>query len=193
MDTALGQPGLDKQKEEFPWVILSKEDFERAAEILSAPPTPKYLPAPDLVIAPQGEPYLYRWHLIPHNKQANLYFHIQVASDPERPLHDHPWDNFSVILSGGYDELRGIPNVKNDGIVERRPRRRRPGDTVYRPAHWAHRLILPDGVPYTMTLFSTGPKVKEWGFWFDNEGWINADDVTQMLPDGRSVHTKRGG
>ena len=41
---------------------------------------------PDMTIAPDGIPYLYRWHVIPRNKTANVYFHIQVADDPERPL-----------------------------------------------------------------------------------------------------------
>jgi len=61
---------------------------------------------PDLVIAPKGYgEYLFRWYVIPRNREANVYFHIQTQSDPERPLHDHPWDNTSVILSGGYDEI----------------------------------------------------------------------------------------
>jgi hypothetical protein len=42
------------------------------------------------VIAPDGQPYLYRWHVIERNPEANTYFHIQVDDDPERPLHDHP-------------------------------------------------------------------------------------------------------
>jgi hypothetical protein len=67
---------------------------------------------PDLVIAPDGKPYLYRWHVFPQNAAAGVYFHIQVQSDPERPLHDHPWDNTSVILSGGYDELWCERSVK---------------------------------------------------------------------------------
>lgn len=128
---------------------------------------------PDLVIAPSGHgEYLFRWYVIPRNKNANVYFHVQTQSDPERPLHDHPWDNTSVILAGGYDEIISkCPWVNGDYEGNGFDRsldyrlRRYVGDVIYRQATWAHRLILPPDTPYTMTLFMTGPKVREWGFW----------------------------
>lgn len=135
---------------------------------------------PDLIIAPDGNPYLYRWHVIPQNTKANVYFHIQVASDPERPLHDHPWDNTSVILSGGYDEIwNPTPWLHEPGHTSREqpPRQLRAGDVCHRRAGEAHRLILPPDIPYTMTLFTTGPRVREWGFWFE-DGWKSYKDVT---------------
>jgi hypothetical protein len=122
----------------------------------------------DLILAPDGEPYLYRWHVIPRNDTGNVYFHIQVRSDPERPLHDHPWDNTSVILAGGYDEEYCSPD-----LFYRAPRVRqlRTGDMVFRRAEEAHRLILPPEIPYTMTLFTTGPKRRIWGFHYP-DGWV---------------------
>jgi len=120
---------------------------------------------PDLVIAPKGYgEYLFRWYVIPRNREANVYFHIQTQSDPERPLHDHPWDNTSVILSGGYDE---IIDTEPESIMEGQcyTVQRNKGDVIHRPATWAHRLLLPLYHPYTMTLFTTGPKVRKWGFW----------------------------
>lgn len=137
---------------------------------------------PDLVIAPDGEAYIYRWHLV-KTPQACCYFHIQVASDPERPLHDHPWDNTSVILAGGYDEIIWEPGCQEITWY------RKPGDVIHRKATDAHRLILPAGVPYTMSLFSTGPKVREWGFWYP-DGWRPYTDVTRTV-DGKSVHVHR--
>jgi hypothetical protein len=143
---------------------------------------------PDLTIAPDGEPYLYRWHLLPCNKdRGNLYFHLQVASDPERPLHDHPWDNTSVILAGGYDEIWDEHPATSTYAVIRELRK---GDVVHRKAEEAHRLVLPKGIDYTMTLFFTGPKVKEWGFWYP-DGW---HDSKRHVADrgGQSVHVKEG-
>jgi hypothetical protein len=129
----------------------------------------------DRVIAPDGNPYIYRWHVIPRNSHANVYFHVQVADDPERPLHDHPWDNTSVILAGGYEEvLMSWPGVD----PSRRHYDRKVGDVIFREASWAHRLLLAPGVKYTMTQFSTGPKVREWGFWYP-DGWRPADDVVE--------------
>jgi hypothetical protein len=139
---------------------------------------------PNLVIAPDGEPYLYRWFMVPHNKKANVYFHVQVGDDPERPLHDHPWDNFSVILAGGYDEI--IQPLPPDGTV--RTIRREPGNVIFRTAYCAHRLLLPTGRKYTMSLFSTGPTIKAWGFWYEN-GWRDAKEVT-VLQGNKSVHVK---
>ena len=147
--------------------------------------------APDLVIAPDGHPYLYRWHVTPPKMPANVYFHIQVSDDPERPLHDHPWDNMSVILSGdGYRELLSLsegepfPDTINTFI-------RRPGDVIFRRAKQAHRLLLMPGERgYTMTLFSTGPKINDWGFWYP-EGKRPYQDVT-VMKDGMSVHIKPG-
>lgn len=141
---------------------------------------------PDLTIAPDGKPYIYRWHIIPRAGMANLYFHVQTASDPERPLHDHPWDNMSVILSGFYEEIiseqPNMPTEENTRTVLRVT-----GETVFRKAEWSHRLILPKGMPYTMTLFSTGPKRREWGFWYP-DGWRSYKEVTEVR-NGVSVHT----
>jgi hypothetical protein len=160
-----------------PLARMSDEDFLVALRYLGRPRVP------DLIIAPDGNPYLYRWHLV-RSKEACVYFHMQVADDPERPLHDHPWDNMSVILAGGYREViqPEPPRGKTYSLV------RRPGDTIFRRAEEAHRLFLPEGTPYTLTQFCTGPKLREWGFWYDNK-WVPYTDVTKVLPDGRSVHT----
>lgn len=133
---------------------------------------------PDLIIAPAGHgEYLFRWYVVPRNKEANVYFHVQTQSDPERPLHDHPWDSTSAILAGGYDEIVcEEPWICNSPIHYQR-KKRKPGDVIFRPASWAHRLILPVGVPYSMSLFSTGPKVRDWGFW-DKNGFIPFSEVT---------------
>ena len=131
---------------------------------------------PDLVIAPNGKPYLYRWHIYLCNKVgANSYLHIQVANNPICPLHDHPWDNMSVILSGGYTE-----HLCDLGYFHtHKVHRRRVGSVVFRRAEQPHRLLLLEGIPYTMTLFSTGPKIRRWGFWYP-DGWVDADKVCRV-------------
>lgn len=140
--------------------ILSESD-RLLAEIYSR----GRLETPDFIIAPDGEPYIYRWHVVPRNREANVYFHIQVASDPDRGLHDHPWHNTTVILSGGYDEQ--ISETPELPPIRRQLRR---GDVKWRPATAAHRLILPAEFSYAMTLFTTGPKIRDWGFYTDT-GW----------------------
>lgn len=141
--------------------------------------------SPDLVIAPDNRPYLYRWYVAGARGTPRLMFHIQVCSDPERPLHDHPWDNMSVILAGGYTEV--IQDEPPTGPVS--TYKRKAGDTIYRKAAAAHRLILPRRLSYTMTLFSTGPRVRDWGFWYP-DGWHPHKWHVETL-NGRSVHVNR--
>lgn len=122
---------------------------------------------PDKIIAPDGNPYIYRWE-IAKTQEAGAYFHIQVASDTDRAIHDHPWDNVSCILAGCYEELFTADPAKVDAPLQRRVLL--PGMMVARRNSEAHRLILPRGVPYCMTLFTMGPRIREWGFWFDVTG-----------------------
>lgn len=147
------------------WFLLSEEDRRRGYELVGRS-------SPDYIIRPLGgEPYLYRWHVIPRNKiGANIYLHVQVASDPVRPLHDHPWDFQSVILSGGYDEHLPIGRVI-----------RSPGDVIHHRATDQHRLELPPGAAYSMSLFTTGPVRREWGF-MTPDGWVRHD---KFDPEGR--------
>jgi hypothetical protein len=159
---------------------ITKGDYELACDIVGS----GYRTA-DLVIAPDGKPYLYRWHVIPQSDWGNVYFHIQVADDPERPLHDHPWDNTSVILSGGYFEL-----LSRDG-GEPQPYYRYVGDKIDRKADWGHQLLMSGNVPYTMTLFTTGPKRRTWGFWYPS-GWVSHHDVCRTNGNV-SVHVKKEG
>jgi hypothetical protein len=170
--------------------LLSANDWDLLGNIIGNP-----LRYPDLVIAPDGVPYLYRWHVFPQNPAAGVYFHIQVQSDPERPLHDHPWDNTSVILSGGYNELWcSDPEIAQHGELRQQDypmRSLHAGETVFRKAEEAHRLILPPEFTHTMTLFTCGAKRREWGFWYP-DGWRPFTDVTRT-EDGRSVHIKKRG
>lgn len=173
----------------FDYNILTAEDLALGMRILDG----KWasIEDPDLIIAPRGIPYLYRWHLFRDSGVCSDYLHIQVSDDPERPLHDHPWDNFSVILSGGYnEEYECAPELVSPEYYPRwKPSYRclRKGSTVFRKATTAHRLVLPPGVPYTMTRFSTGPKVRDWGFWYPG-GFRDYRDCTEVADGVVSVH-----
>ena len=157
-----------------PWhVLVGRIPFEAqriASGILREPRKP------DLIIAPDGNPYLLRWHLV-KSPVANVYLHLQVADDPERPLHDHPWDNQSVILAGGYWEV--LSQYKSGAAFKDIQVFRKAGDVVHRKAAEPHRLVLDRGGPqYALTLFTSGPKIREWGFWYP-EGWVPNYDVVR--------------
>lgn len=132
--------------------------------------------APDFVI---GDDYLRRWWVIPRNPFANIYLHWINRSDDDRALHDHSWDNVSVLLSGGYREHTP------DGTFDRSA-----GDVVQRKATDLHRLELVDGQP-ALSLFITGPKVREWGFDCPN-GWVPWQQFTGFAETGDSAAVGRG-
>lgn len=132
--------------------------------------------SPDFVIGKPGSPYMRRWYVIPHNRWFNIYLHNIVRSDDDRALHDHPWWNVSIVLRGGYWEVMPpwrplYPDMCLD--LFHAPKtvrvRRRPGSIVFRRACDAHRLEVAEGAS-CWSLFITGPKLREWGFWCP-QGW----------------------
>lgn len=111
--------------------------------------------SPDFVI---GDDYLRRWWIVPRNQGCNTYLHEILRSDEDRALHDHPWDNTSMLLEGSY-----IEHTPAGSFL------REVGSIVMRKATDAHRLeILPGG--RAVSLFMTGPKLREWGFHCP-QGW----------------------
>lgn len=161
-------------REQFIWSMLTYDDHHLICSILGE----NYYSVrqPDLIIAPHGKPYLYRWYVAPRNDHGNVYLHVQVGDDADREYHDHPWDNQSVILAGGYDEHNYLGSVQ----------RRRVGDVIQRKATFAHRLTMIPGVPYSISLFSTGPKRRTWGF-YDAKGWWSPYTDHIVTQDGVSV------
>lgn len=111
---------------------------------------------PDFVI---GNDYLRRWYVVPRNAFANVYLHEFCRSDDDRALHDHPWPNASYVLRGRY--IEHTPEGQFLRVA---------GDFVERPAEALHRIELIDGLP-CITLFTTGPKVRDWGFACP-QGWV---------------------
>ena len=135
----------------------------------------KYIMAsrpPDFVIGPhRNPPYIRRWWVIPRNKFFNIYLHEVQQNDDDRALHDHPWVNMSYILEGGYNEVTPKGTFP---LLEGQVRFRRPTAL--------HRLELLDGVR-TVSLFITGPKVREWGF-ATPSGWIHWEDFVSREEGG---------
>ena len=90
--------------------------------------------APDFVIQREDKPYLKRWWMIPRNDVMNVYLHHITADDFDVALHDHPWDNTTIVLRGRYLEI--MPGTQLW---------RREGDVIHRPAEWKHRLVVGGG------------------------------------------------
>ena len=120
---------------------------------------------PDFVIGEADAPYMRRWWVVPRNEFQNVYLHEILRNDDDRALHDHPWQNTSLLLIGRYRE------ITPDGAFIREA-----GSLIERAATDSHRLELVDGAP-CVSLFFTGAKVRDWGFHCP-KGWVNWRDFT---------------
>lgn len=133
---------------------------------------------PDLILpGGKGEPdYMRRWWLWPRNRFFNAYLHKLGSSDDARAYHDHPWFNVSIILKGSYREHF------HDGTSKVR----RAGHIVFRSALTLHRLEIIEPV---LSLFITGPRVREWGFLTPDDGWVHHLEYEKMMAD-REKHNE---
>jgi hypothetical protein len=125
--------------------------------------------APDFVI---GADYLRRWWIVPRNKLCNVYLHEILHSDDDRALHDHPWDNTSMLLEGSY--IEHTPEGSFD---------REAGSIIHRKATDAHRLEIPEG-GRAISLFFTGPTIREWDFHCP-QGWRHWRDFVDTRDSGQ--------
>lgn len=115
--------------------------------------------------------FMHRWSLLPENRFFNVHLQKRFANDPgDQYLHDHPYWNISIILSGGYVEI-----VKFDAYSDDTSYRnwmmlhRAPGSFVFRRAKDAHRIL----VGHTCwSIWIVGPVTRRWGF-YTPEGWIH--------------------
>lgn len=126
---------------------------------------------PDFTITRDGRPYLRRWYVVPRNVNANVYLHHICQDDLDRALHDHPWDNTTIVLRGGYVEYTPLGSHY-----------RRAGNVVHRKAEDLHRIIV--GAGEAWSLFITGPKRREWGF-ACSRGWVHWQDFVDPLDSGK--------
>lgn len=123
-----------------------------------------------------------------------LAVHVFHKGDVDRCLHDHSWGYTSLVLMGGYYEIRPVQPYRtavldstistsemNEAPVERVWIG--PGSIVRRPARWAHRVELKRlvnaevGRPLYYDIMATtliwlGRKERQWGFYTD-QGWIH--------------------
>lgn len=139
---------------------------------------------PDRVI---GIGYMRRWHLVPRNRWLNVYLHEFSGSDDDRALHDHPWRSASIILYGHYYEHLPIGRG-NPAHMATWPKLRVAGQITARRADAAHRIEIPDAhataFDPVITLFITGPRRREWGFWCKH-GWRHWRVFTDPKDTGR--------
>lgn len=163
---------------------------------------------PDFIIGSEKEPYLLRWFVFREGRRwralsederqrlfqknnprhdigegRNVYIHRFLRSDDDRALHDHPWPWRTIVLEGEYLEHR--PADPNDPSGPTVTHHHRAGDIgTRRSGTEAHRVELIDGKP-ALTLFVTGRREREWGFWCPVTGWRHWREFTAPGDSGQ--------
>jgi hypothetical protein len=123
-----------------------------------------------------GSLYMGRYCLFESRWLSARVHHIATA-DLDRHMHDHPWNFVSLVLRGGYLELRPATlepcfelatrwwGLEWDGELQEQwiacPRTA--GSVAFRRATDRHRVSLVS--PSTWTLFVYGPALQWWGFY----------------------------
>lgn len=125
-----------------------------------------------------GLVYLDRWG-VRWNGVGAVYLHKMSAPDPGMDLHDHPWPFVSVILRGGYteirNEIRSLLSFKHlwfsrdAGLAAPTMREWKAGSVHMIQKDIAHTIIQLSKTP-TWTLVFTGRVDREWGFYETVQG-----------------------
>lgn len=133
----------------------------------------------DIVI--NGEQYLTRLTLV-KTPWFSVKLHWIHKADPDRDLHDHPWNFTSFVLRGQYKELVcDKPDTRALWLRAEAVRTANSRTPIKeRLIRWfnhkntrsAHRIT--EVSPKLLTLVVTGPKTKSWGFY--DEGTFKYTD-----------------
>jgi len=113
----------------------------------------------------EGSPYLTRHYFTKRSTEGRLfgvYLHYFHMGDPDASLHNHPFKtSFSFILTNGYLEERWNPdtNQVDTNVV-------RPGDFNLIRQNDFHRVDLRNPTKGAWTIFFSGTKISDWGFWW---------------------------
>lgn len=153
--------GFPERLPMFPRTVTDGQQSMASLADMQAWAAAVMLREPDFII---GDNYLRRWWVVPRNPWFNVYLHEILRSDDDRALHDHPWANSSFVIDGSY--IEHLPD--NVAII------RTAGDYCFRDAEQLHRLEIPNG-GRAVSLFITGPKIREWGFDCP-QGWRHWQD-----------------
>lgn len=141
---------------------------------------------------PKGKTvYLVRY-IVFKSKYMCIYVHRFMRSDADDP-HDHPWNFFTYVISGGYKEWFYNRNravrIKDmfQSYWTSQMNIREPGSIAYRRATDIHKVVVDNEIelelgedpavakekiqkaPYTICIM--GKRRREWGFWQSEPGY----------------------
>lgn len=120
---------------------------------------------PRFLLTRDKDGYLIPYPWLPKILKCRL--HWTKLPDQERHLHNHPCENTSVILCGGYEE--SVLSSGFDWVFTRKK-----GDVIHRNATDYHALVNVTQAG-CFSLWFMGKEVNNWGFSVDGKH-INAKD-----------------
>ena len=132
-------------------IVLFNPDVRFA---VGEPPDTSNIAERSAILHSDGRLYLERFHV-----SEALRLHRWWGSDDQRAMHDHPWDNQTLVLTGRLLEV----TLAGSRLLE-------PGAVVDRLASEPHRIELVDDEP-VWTVFTVGPVRRRWGF-HTSRGWV---------------------
>ena len=133
--------------------------------------TEKY-PKKTRVIKVNNSPYLRRFYITPRRLDEDgedsgnflgfgIYLHYFYRGDEDRELHNHPWQTaVSYILCGGYKEER-----RDNKTMSINLRDINTGTLNFIKHIDFHRVIMNPEHKHTWSLFFSGKRIQDWGFW----------------------------
>lgn len=111
------------------------------------------------IIGPAACPLIARRELLVLGRYGKVMIHRFFPNASDKDCHDHPASFVTVILRGGYDDIRPTGEVEE----LRAP--------AIRFRHAEHAHITKVGPKGATTLVIMGPKRRAWGFWRDGK-WM---------------------
>ena len=103
----------------------------------------------------------------------SVFLHWFHNPDKQAHLHDHPVNFLSIILRGGYEEVRKI----NGWRLEQRGYGSIGSRFNFVSAYDAHRVARLHGKPLTLCI--AGRRLRQWGF-HTQQGWIRWQEYEKI-------------
>lgn len=135
--------------------------------------------------------YMERFWLLPYRRLRKRWWtrvfvpgfaariHHILRSDGDRHFHDHPWNFLTIILKGGYWEIKPVFDKSN--LLTGETRVWHPAGSIrfVRAKTW-HRLELPPGQT-AWTLFITFGYRQKWGFLIDPKYKMHYQEYLDLI------------
>lgn len=107
----------------------------------------------------------------------SIYLHKIYKSDEDKHLHNHPWNIFTIILQGSYEE-----KLLGGSKLVYKLTTREPGNFAWRSRNRYHKINQIFS-PEVTTLALVFGKKSSWGYWVNNQH-IEQEEYRKMKRNG---------